>query len=169
MISFAGYCFGSTSDVRRTLGRVFNIAENFSIRARVCSICAMQRRYEVTDEQWAEIGPLLPPERGRRARPARNNRVMVNAMLWILRTGAPWRDLPRYYPPWKSVHTRLSRWAKQGVWQNALAQLTTGADAEGFAIDGTIVRAHQDAHGARKKGASRSGARAEVRPRRSTR
>ena len=129
---------------------------------------AMQRRYEVTDEQWAKIGPLLPPERGRKARPARNNRVMVNAMLWILRTGAPWRDLPSYYPPWKSVHCRFSRWAKQGIWQGALGHLTTAADKEGFLIDGTIVRAHQDAHGARKGGRSRSGVHAEDRPRRST-
>src|SRR5438874_2525579 len=110
----------------------------------------MQRRFELTDEQWATIGPLLPPERGRKARPATSNRRMVNAVLWILRTGAPWRDLPPHYPPWKSVHTRFTRWSKQGIWQGALRELTKGADQEGFLIDGTIVRAHQDAHGARK-------------------
>jgi transposase len=75
----------------------------------------MQRRFELTDEQWAVIAPLLPPERSRKARPARNNRRMVNALLWVLRTGAPWRDLPGHYPPWKSVHTRFSRWSKQGI------------------------------------------------------
>jgi transposase len=136
--------------------------------ARLCSILGMQRRFELTDEQWAVIAPLLPPERGRKARPARNNRRMVNALLWVLRTGAPWRDLPAHYPPWKSVHTRFSRWSKQGIWQRALAELTKNADAEGFLIDGTVVRAHQDAHGARKGGPSRSDAHAEVRPARST-
>jgi transposase len=134
----------------------------------MCSILGMQRRFELTDEQWAVIAPLLPPERGRKARPARDNRRMVNALLWVLRTGAPWRDLPDHYPPWKSVHTRFSRWSKQGIWQRALSELTKNADAEGFLIDGTVVRAHQDAHGARKGGLNRSGVRAEVRPARST-
>jgi transposase len=134
----------------------------------VCSISKMARRFELSDEAWARIAPELPAERGRKARPARSNRVMVNAMLWILRTGAPWRDMPACYPPWSSVHTRFSRWSAQGVWQRVLKHLTEDADTEGVMIDGTIVRAHQDAHGARKGGRHRSGVRAEVRPRRST-
>ena len=128
----------------------------------------MRRRFELTDETWASIAPHLPPERGRKARPATDNRRMVNAVLWVLRTGAPWRDLPEHYPPWKSVYTRFSRWSQQGIWTGVLRQLTRTADTEGFHIDGTIVRAHQDAHGARKGGRQRSGVRAEVRPRRST-
>jgi transposase len=80
---------------------------------------------------------------------------MVNAMLWILRTGAPWRDLPAHYPPWKTVYWRFSRWTAQGIWKQILEQLTLDADTEGFLIDGTIVRAHQDAHGARKGGLHR--------------
>src|SRR5262249_30517069 len=128
----------------------------------------MTRRFEVTDEQWAIIGPLLPPEGGRRARPARNNRRMVNAMLWVLRTGAPWRDLPDHYPRWTSVYTRFHRWSRQGIWQRVLSHLTLEADTEGFLIDGTIVRAHQDAHGARKGGRRRSDVHAGVRPPRST-
>ena len=83
----------------------------------------------------------------------------LNAVLWILRTGAPW----------KSVHTRFTRWSKQGIWQGALREQTKGADQEGFLIEGTIVRVHQDAHGARKGGRSKSGVRAEVRRARSTR
>jgi transposase len=128
----------------------------------------MRRRFELSDEVWDRIAPQLPAERGRRARPARDNRSMVNAMLWILRTGAPWRDMPDHYPPWKSVYTRFSRWAAQGIWQRVLRHLTLDAETEGYLIDGTIVRAHQDAHGARKGGRRRSGVRAEVRPRRST-
>ena len=91
---------------------------------------------------------------------------MVNAVLWILRTGVPWRDLPEHYPPWKSVYSRFSRWSTQGIWTYVLRELSKDADAEGFHIDGTIVRAHQDAHGARKGGRQRSGVRAAVRPRR---
>jgi transposase len=128
---------------------------------------SMKRRFELSDEQWAPIGPLLPAERGRKARPAIDNRRMVNAILWVARTGAPWRDLPEHYPCWQSVYARFSRWSAQGIWTRVLSQLTQDADTEGFHIDGTIVRAHQDAHGARKGGRQRSGVRAEVRPRRS--
>jgi transposase len=134
----------------------------------VCSIISVRRRFELTDEQWAPIAPLLPSERGRKARPAIDNRRMVNAILWILRTGAPWRDMPEHYPPWQSVYARFSRWSAQGIWTRVLRELTTDADTEGYHIDGTIVRAHQDAHGARKGGRQRSGVRAVVRPRRST-
>ena len=143
--------------------------KTLSISTRMCSIVEMHRRFELSDEQWAPIAALLPPERGRRARPATDNRRMVNALLWLLRTGAPWRDLPEYYPPWKSVYTRFSRWSAQGVWKRVLLEFTTNAETEGFHIDGTIIRAHQDAHGARKGGRRRSAAHAVVRPRRSTR
>jgi transposase len=62
---------------------------------------------------------------------------MINAILWVLRTGAPWRDLSGHYPPWKSVYTRFSRWSAQGIWQQVLAELTKEADTEGYLIDGT--------------------------------
>jgi transposase len=128
----------------------------------------MKRRYELTDEQWLRVARLLPPERGRKARPARNNRRMVNAMVWIARSGAPWRDLPAYYPSWKSVYTRFSRWSQQGIWQHVLAELAKDASDDMYQIDATIVRAHQDAHGAKKGAAKRSASRAEDRPRRYT-
>lgn len=128
----------------------------------------MRRRLELSDETWATIAPHLPPERGRKARPATDNRRMVNAVLWVLRTGAPWRDLPEHYPPWKSVYTRFSRWSAQGIWTCVLRELTAHADGEGYHIDGTIVRAHQDAHGAPKGGPRRSAGQGVVRPRRST-
>jgi transposase len=117
----------------------------------------VRRRYELTDDQWEGIRGLLPPERGRKARPAKDNRQMVNAMVWILRSGAPWRDLPPHYGPWKSVWRRFSRWRQQGIWQKVLAEFRKDADGIAYLVDATIVRAHQDAHGARKGGLGRSG------------
>jgi putative transposase len=79
----------------------------------------------------------------------------MEGMLWILRTGAPWRDLPSEYGPWKSVYTRFSRWSQAGALALLFQALALEHDTEGYLIDATIVRAHQDAAGAAKKGASR--------------
>ena len=117
----------------------------------------MRRRYELTDEQWARIGALLPPERGRRARPAKDNRLMVNGIVWVLRTGAPWRDLPPHYGPWKSVYTRFSRWSHRRVWDRVLAELAKDADSIAYMVDATIVRVHQDGQRGPKGGHERSG------------
>ena len=117
----------------------------------------MRRRYDLTDEQWDRIAGLLPPERGRRARPAKDNRLMVNGMVWVLRTGAPWRDLPPQYGPWNSVYTRFSRWNHQGVWRRVLEELAKEADEIAFMVDATIVRVHQDGQRAPKGGTGRSG------------
>ena len=81
---------------------------------------------------------------------------MVEAMIWVLRTGAPWRDLPSAYGSWKSVYTRFSRWSAQGVLVQLFEALARERDAEGYLLDATIVRAHQDASGAAKEGAPRS-------------
>lgn len=114
----------------------------------------MRHRHELSDEEWVRIAPLLPPERGRRGRPSKDNRRMVNAMLWIGRTGAPWRDLPRRYGRWSSVYTRFNRWSKQGVWNRLMDELKGGADPEVNMIDSSVVRAHQ--HAAGGKGGPRS-------------
>ena len=111
----------------------------------------MVRRHELKAEQGEKIRELLPPESGREGRPSIDNRQIVNAIRWILKTGAPWRDLPTYYPKWKTVHSRFSRWCRQGVWARVLAELAEDQDSESFLIDATIVRAHQDAAGAQKK------------------
>ena len=83
---------------------------------------------------------------------------MLNAILWKLRTGAPWRDVPERYGPWKTAHERLRKWAAEGTWEAILAEVVVKDDSVGVvewtvAVDSTVVRAHQHAAGARKKGA----------------
>src|SRR6476620_1128127 len=111
----------------------------------------MKRRYELTDEQWEQLKDMLPAERKPQGgRPAKNNRHMLNAMLWMVRSGAPWRDLPEYYGPWQSVYTRFRRWEKSGLFDQILDNLAANPDSESIMIDATIIRVHQ--HGAGAKG-----------------
>lgn len=100
---------------------------------------------------WNKLSPMLPPENGRCARPSKSNRLMIEGMIWKLRTGCPWRDLPRDFGPWESVYTRFSRWSEQGIYQNIFESLKDEFDSENIALDSTTVRAHQHAHGAVKK------------------
>ena len=126
----------------------------------------MSRRHEVSDSQWERIERLLPPERGREGRPSLDNRLMVNGILWVLRTGAPWRDLPERFGRWNTVYSRFSRWSKRDVWGAVLKELMKDQDSETYFIDATIVRAHQDAFGAPlERGVKRSESRAVVQPR----
>lgn len=128
----------------------------------------MSRLVRLHDEQWQRIERLLPPQHTTGGRPAKPHRPMVEAMIWLLRTGAPWRDLPADYGPWQSVYTRFSRWSKSGVLQRLLEGLAQEQDEEGYLIDATIVRAHQDASGAPKRGARRTSVARAVGPRRSS-
>ncbi|MEV2333114.1 IS5 family transposase [Paenibacillus larvae] len=115
----------------------------------------MKRRYELRDDQWNEIKDVLPPERKTQGgRPAKDNRQMLNAMLWVIRSGAPWRDLPEYYGPWQSVYTRFRRWEKAGVFDRMLDVLSADPDDESVMLDASIIRVHQ--HGAGAKGGSNS-------------
>ena len=92
----------------------------------------MRRRHELSDEQWERLEPLLPPERGRRGRPANPNRIVVNGILWVLRTGAPWRDLPSRYGSWSTVYSRFRRWTHRGVWVHVFEELSKDVDGETF-------------------------------------
>jgi transposase len=116
----------------------------------------MERLFRLSNEQWSRLEPLLPQKNTRRGRPPTAHRRIVEAMVWILRTGAPWRDLPSAYGPWKTVYTRFSRWSQSGALARLFEALALERDDEGFLIDATIVRAHQDASGAAKKGAPRN-------------
>ena len=118
-------------------------------------------RRELTDAQWARIEKLVPGKEGDKGRHGEDNRLFVDAVLWIARTGAPWRDLPPEFGNWNSVFQRFRRWAKKGVWESLFKELSVESDCEYLIIDSTIVRAHQHAAGA-KGGAKRrrSGVRA---------
>ena len=118
-------------------------------------------RRELTDAQWRRIERLVPGKKGDKGRSGRDNRLFVDAVLWLARAGAPWRDLPREFGHWNSVFQRFRRWAKKGVWERVFNALVENPDFEYLIIDSTIVRAHQHAAGA-KGGAKmrRSGVRA---------
>ena len=120
------------------------------------------RRYGLRDDQWERIKNFLPGRIGSEGRPARDNRLFVDAVLYRYRTGIPWRDLPERFGDFRVVHTRFSRWAKAGVWKRIFEHLAKEADNEYAMIDSTIVRAHQHSAGAPKKGATRLSGAAKV-------
>ena len=76
------------------------------------------RRHELTDEQFERIKYFLPGRKGYVGATAKDNKLFINGVLWIFKTGAPWRDLPERYGPWKNIHRRFSRWSKTGVFDN---------------------------------------------------
>ena len=105
----------------------------------------MAKRYELSDAQWQRISGLM---RGKASDPGRSgsdNRRFVNGVLWVLRSGAHWHDLPERYGKWKTVHKRFTRWAKAGVWERIFAELTADPDNDYLMLDSTLVRAHQQA------------------------
>jgi transposase len=114
------------------------------------------RRGELTDAQWAKLAPLLPPQKPPTGKPNKDHRTILNGILWKLRTGAPWRDLPERYGSWATVASRFRRWRLAGIWDRLFAAVQQQADAAGQVdwtrhfLDGTIVRAHQHAAGAKK-------------------
>ena len=112
-------------------------------------------RGDLTDQAWEQIGLLLPGN-GRRGQQWAEHRRVINGIRWRLRTGAPWRDLPERYGPWKTCYDRLVRWRRDGTWDRLLAHAQTKSDAVGevegeVSLDSRIVRAHQHAAGARKQ------------------
>lgn len=102
-------------------------------------------RYELSDAQWERIAPLLPGKASDPGRTGADNRLFLNGVLWVLRSGAHWRDLPERYGKWKSLHKRFTRWAKAGVWERVFASLIKDRDNQYLMLDSTLVRAHQQA------------------------
>ena len=117
------------------------------------------RRYELSDQQWARIAPLFRQRNhhGKAGRPPKDHRLIVHGILWVLHTGAPWRDLPERYGPWQTVFTRFNRWRRDGTWVRIVTSLLDELDDQGeidhdlWCIDGSVVRASRAAAGGGKK------------------
>ena len=111
----------------------------------------MRHRHAISDDDWARIKDLLPGRPGQHGKVAENNCPFLDAVLWIARTGAPWRDLPERFGNWNSTWRRFDRWARKGVWQRVF-EVLQDPDLEWLILDSTIVRAHPCAAGAPKNG-----------------
>ena len=116
----------------------------------------MLHRHAISDADWERIKDLLPGRPGQPGWAARDNRLFLDAVLWIAKTGAPWRDLPERFGNWNSVWRRFDRWARKGTWQRVFEALQD-PDLEWLILDSTIIRAHPHAAGAKKKRAGRGG------------
>lgn len=111
----------------------------------------MIKRYELSNEEWARIKDMLPPENtGKKGRPGKDNRNMLNGMLWITRSGSQWRNLPECYGPWESVYSRFRKWQENGVLEAVFQMLSSDADMENLSIDSTSIRVHESANGNKK-------------------
>ena len=106
-------------------------------------------RAVLTEKQYERVAPLLPGKEGDPGRTGANNRLFLEAVLWIARTGSPWRDLPERFGHWNSVWRRFRRWALKGVFERVFNSLSDDPDFECVIIDGTIVRVHQHGTGAK--------------------
>lgn len=109
----------------------------------------MLHRHDVSDRHWAIIAPHLPGQAGQWGGVARDNRQFINAVFWILRTGAPWRDLPPEYGDWKNTHRRFCRWRDKGIWGALLALFIGEADFAWLMLDATHCKVHPHAAGAK--------------------
>ena len=106
------------------------------------------KRHDISDEIWCKLELHLPGREGCVGRKAVDNRRFINAVLWILRTGCPWRDLPPSYGDWKNTHRRFCRWRDKKVWESLLEVTINEPDMEWLMIDGSFVKVHPHASGA---------------------
>ncbi|OGB76307.1 MAG: transposase [Burkholderiales bacterium RIFOXYC12_FULL_60_6] len=106
-------------------------------------------RHDISDKYWELLEPHLPGRAGVWGGVAQDNRQFINAVFWILRTGAPWRDLPASYGGWKNTHRRFCRWRDQGIWESLLEKLIADPDYEWLMIDASHCKVHPHAAGAR--------------------
>ena len=109
-------------------------------------------RLVLDDEQWERIAPLIIGRPDQKGSTGRDNRMFVEGVLWLVRTGSPWRDLPEVFGDWNSVFRRFSRWSAKRVWWRIFEAMSDDPDFEYLIVDSTIVRAHQHAAGAKKGG-----------------
>lgn len=110
-----------------------------------------QRRYELTDSEWERLKKYFPErEAGDLGRPRNDDRQMLNGVLWVVRSGAAWRDLPERYGAWSSVYSRFVEWQEEGLFKRILDELSEEADLQDMSMDSTSVKAHQHSAGAKK-------------------
>ena len=110
---------------------------------------SLQHRHDISDKTWAVLSPLLPGQPGQWSGIAKDNRKFINGVFWILRTGAPWRDLPPEYGKWGTVHQRFRRWRDNGTWERILEALIDDPDYEWLMIDASHCKVHPHASGAK--------------------
>ena len=110
---------------------------------------AAHRRHDISDTVWSLLAPHLPGRKGSWGGKAKDNRQFINAIFWILRTGAPWRDLPPDYGDWKNTHRRFCRWRDKGTWEALLEILIDEPDFEWLMIDTSHIKVHPHASGAK--------------------
>ena len=106
-------------------------------------------RLVLNDAAWERMSPLIIGRPDQKGSTGRDNRMFVEGVLWIVRTGAPWRDLPEAFGDWNSVFRRFSRWSRKGIWHRIFEAMSDDPDFEYLIVDSTIVRAHQHAAGAK--------------------
>ena len=106
-------------------------------------------RFVLSDAQWAKMAPHCLGKPGDRGRSGADNRLFVEAVLWIVRTGSPWRDLPRQFGKWNSVYVRFRDWVRAGVFQRLFAACSDEPDMEYATVDATIVKVHRHGQGAK--------------------
>lgn len=122
-----------------------------------------QKRYEISDEQWNQIKDKFPI--AKTGRPPIDNRIIFNAILWIARSGAAWRDLPERFGSWKTVYSRFCKWRDDGTLLALFNELNSEADYENLSIDSTCIKAHQHSAGAKKGYKSRNKTAYWIKPR----
>lgn len=110
----------------------------------------MLKRHALTDAQWNRMKSLIPGQEGDPGRSGENNRLFVDAVLFVAKTGIPWRDLPERFGKWNSVWKRFDRWCARGVWESLAEQLGE-PDLMELQLDSTSVKVHQTASGGRRK------------------
>ena len=115
----------------------------------------MARKW-LSNRQWRRILPLLPAERGKGRPYVQGHRTTIEGILWIVRTGAPWRDLPPQFGKWSTVYQRFNRWVRAGIFDAVFASLNDLLDLDVVMVDGTFVKVHQHGTGAPKEDAHRT-------------
>jgi transposase len=128
---------------------LFSVKENGMNTSNNTNENSALHRHDLSDSIWAKLEPHLPGRRGTWGGVARDNRKFINAVFWILRTGAPWRDLPPEYGSWSNTHRRFIRWRNAGVWERLLEVCIDEPDLEWLMVDASYVKAHQHAGGGR--------------------